>query len=66
MNWEPINKDNLPDGWVLAACFDKESKNNRQKSIGSLYLWNGLICLCDDEYTIHGVTHYIDIDKFDL
>lgn len=71
MKWIPIDPDNLPDGEVLAACFDKNSPNYKDKFIG--YLNFGHFGLqrqvyCDNNGTqfLNSPTHYIDINQYDL
>jgi hypothetical protein len=66
MEWNEVEKGKLPDGWVLTACFDSGAKEYKQKVIGELFLYNGVVCAACDEGVFKNVTHYVDIDKFDL
>ena len=65
MEWIKIDKNNLPKGQILAACFDLKISKGNWKIIGYLRLYkNSVWCFSDCEEI--QVTHYVDIDKFDL
>lgn len=70
MKWILIDVNNLPDGEVLAANFNKGKHGYKEKLIGYLYIKNsfsGLIIQCEDDHQVlEHCTHYIDIHKFDV
>jgi len=63
MEWILIDKDNLPEGEVLAANFKKGTYGYSEKLIG--YLYEDMICSSDDEQ-LENCTHYIEINKHDV
>lgn len=66
MNWIKIDLENLPTGIVLAANFEEFTFGYKEKMIGSVSQYNGVV-VCENDYDIlDNVTHYIDINKFDL
>lgn len=64
--WIPIDKDNLPEGEVLAACFDKTKDAYKRKVIGEIEIWERRICCRGDMPYLINCTHYIDINKYDI
>lgn len=67
MNWIKIDLENLPTGIVLAANFKEDTFGYKDKMIGYIYLYDdGLLCCESDREVLENVTHYIDINKFDL
>ena len=75
MEWIKIDKNNLPKGRVLGACFDNEYIDGDgcrlygKKVLGQLEKIDGFVyCTWGEDYWgyLEHTTHYIDIDKFDL
>lgn len=67
MKWVEIDKENLPNGIVLAANFNPDTDDYKLKFLGILTLWDDDNVTCGLGYrSIDNVTHYIDVDKFDL
>jgi len=65
MIWIPINPDELPEGEVLAANFKMGSYGYREKLVGWIGRINEPFCE-SDAALLPDVTHYIDINKFDV
>ena len=67
MEWQEIDKDNLPKGEVLAANFKAGSYGYKEKLLGYLYKGdeNYIIAESDNEQ-LENVTHYINLNNFDL
>ena len=69
MKWIEIDPANLPEGEVLAACFDKESSLRESKFCGILKYYSDLGIVCENEFdmfdTLENVTHYIPIPEFE-
>lgn len=63
MKWLKIDFNNLPEGEVLAANFNKDTYGYREKIIGYLVADD----ICENDYEIlENCTHYIDLKKYDL
>ena len=60
--WKVIDKDNLPENYVMCGCFNKQSKNYLNFGYGKLFLKNLTIkCKLLDNRNISDVTHYFEI-----
>lgn len=68
MEWIKLNDNNIPVGSsVLAANFNEGDFLNKKKIYGYIYKDSYDDFVCENEYQIlYNVTHFIDIDKFDL
>lgn len=66
MEWIEIDKNNLPKGEVLAADFTNKYFGYTNKIIGYLHISDGFIHCENDNEILNCVTHYIDINNFDL
>lgn len=69
MEWIKIDKDNLPEGEVLAANFRQDQNTNKHyggKIVGYLKIWDSGALACENDTDIIFPTHYIDINKFDI
>ncbi len=70
MEWILIDKENLPEGEVLAANFKKGSYGYKEKLLGYLHLEDsshGKTIRCENSFEeLDDCTHYIDIHKFDV
>lgn len=65
MEWIKLNKENLPEGEILAANFKVDTYGYKEKIIGYLYVNNDNV-ECDGGEILENCTHYIDINNFDL
>ena len=65
MKWKRIDPDNLPEGEVLAACFEENYMFFQSKMIGRLekYMWR--VDCFENDNVLPNVTHYIDIHDQD-
>ncbi|GAB3164646.1 hypothetical protein [Telluribacter humicola] len=66
IKWIQIDKDNLPEGLVLAANFTPDTQSYKEKMMGSLHVMDGVVCCVHDYDMLSNCTHYIDIHKFDV
>lgn len=67
-SWNKINKDSLPEGFVLVANFEKGTEHYKLKVVGRLKTEDGeyVYCQGDDCFELHNPTHFINIDLHDL
>lgn len=65
MEWIKIEENNLPKGNVLCTNFDIDNPLYKEKIYGTVSFNYGIIW-CKTNIGRLDVTHYIDIDKFDL
>jgi len=67
MQWIAVDKNNLPEHEVLAANFMPDTFGYQEKMIGYLAInTEGHLCASSEHEWLFNVTHYIDINKFDL
>ena len=67
MNWQKIDKDNLPTKMVWGACLDKTSNQHHRYLFGFLKLYNlgqDVQCIAGTE-TVYTCTHYFDIEQLE-
>ncbi len=64
--WIKIDKENLPEGKVLAANFKARTYGYKEKLIGYMYIDENEISCEGVGVTLSGCTHYIDINKHDV
>ena len=63
MEWLPIDRENIPDGEVLVANFNKGSYGYKEKIIGYV---NDAFCCENLHQSLDGCTHYIRLSDYDL
>ena len=67
MEWIEINPNRLPDHEVLAANFRLGTYGYKEKILGYLSRdGDGGVTAESDNEVLENVTHYIDINKFDI
>ncbi len=67
MEWQKININNLPKNEVLCANFKKGTYGYKEKMIGYISSYvDGRIQCSNEEEILSPVTHFIDINKFDI
>lgn len=66
IDWLKIDRENLPENEVLAACFEKGEYGYGEKIVGYLHQDGGAIVCENDGESLGYITHYIDIHKFDV
>ncbi len=68
MCWMKLDEDCIPEVQVLAANFKEGTYGYKEKLVGYLYYSDDeecVVCSCDDVELLN-VTHYINIDKYDI
>ena len=65
MEWKLIDKKQLPENEILAGNFMSRTYGYKEKLLGYLHEEDGVIVCESDNETLDGVTHYIDIKKYD-
>ena len=68
MQWIAVDENNLPEHEVLAANFMPDTFGYQEKMIGWIDKDNrdGYVFATSENERLDHVTHYIDINKFDL
>jgi len=67
MEWQKIDVNKLPKEEILCANFKRGTRGYKEKMIGyaSKFI-NGKIQCSNETETLIDVTHFIDINKFDV
>lgn len=67
MEWIKIDKENLPEGEVLAGNFKKGTYGFKEKCIGFLGIDEGedFVSCENDNEVLENCAHYIDLSKHD-
>jgi hypothetical protein len=66
MEWIKIDKDNLPEGEVLAGNFEPNTHGYKEKLVGYLYTnGKGNVTCVVSEIILNYCTHYININDYD-
>lgn len=62
ITWIKIDKDNLPNGEVLAACFGENSIYFDQRLFGTLSIssWGSVYCK-HHYFCLFDCTHYVEV-----
>lgn len=67
MQWTKLKETELPKGEVLCANFSAGTGGYKEKLVGYVSKqYDGKIICSGDNAVLENVTHYIDINKFDI
>jgi hypothetical protein len=65
MEWIKLDFDNLPEGELLCGNFKGGTYGYGEKEIGRIHKYSNTYHCVGEGSSVSGITHYIDIHKFD-